>query len=149
MKSTQVSYQIASNLRMYRERAGYSQKQVADLLEIDRSTYTYYELAKTTPSIATVMKLARLFEIDCTDLLATEGHEPPPALHDIAYPTFQFHDLPNEEISLLLAYRDLPEDVQKKLISALQEVSCSVNSDSPKTLEIRVCDAYAPDEPEE
>ena len=33
-------------LRMLRHRAGLTQKQLADMLELDRSSYTYYETGK-------------------------------------------------------------------------------------------------------
>ena len=37
---------IGENLRRLREGCGFSQKQVADAVHIDRSTYTNYELGK-------------------------------------------------------------------------------------------------------
>lgn len=54
---------LATHLRLLREKNGLTQKQVADMLNIDRSTYAYYESGKTRPDILTIAKLARLYRI--------------------------------------------------------------------------------------
>ena len=59
---------LATHLRLLREKNGLTQKQVADMLNIDRSTYAYYESGKTRPDILTIAKLARLYRIS-TDFL--------------------------------------------------------------------------------
>ena len=48
---------LATHLRLLREKNGLTQKQVADMLNIDRSTYAYYESGKTRPDILTIAKL--------------------------------------------------------------------------------------------
>ena len=53
-----------NNLKYYREKCGLTQQQVADALNINRSTYTYYEKGKTEPSINTLQKIMLLFNID-------------------------------------------------------------------------------------
>ncbi len=50
-------------LRNVRIACGLSQREVADMLHINRSTYTYYETGKTSPDLETVRKLAILFSI--------------------------------------------------------------------------------------
>lgn len=42
-----------------------SQQQVADRFKIDRSTYTYYEIGKITPSISMLLKLSKIFNTPC------------------------------------------------------------------------------------
>ena len=42
---------LANNLKFLRKRHGYTQSQVALLLEINRSTYAYYELGRTRPRL--------------------------------------------------------------------------------------------------
>lgn len=64
---------ISCNIRNLRKRSGYTQKQVADLLGLDRSTYSYYELGKIKPDIATIMKLANIFGVHYTEILESEG----------------------------------------------------------------------------
>ncbi len=50
-------------LRNVRIACGLSQREVADMLHINRSTYTYYETGKTSPDLETVRRLAILFSI--------------------------------------------------------------------------------------
>ncbi len=50
-------------LKMLRLNNRMTQKQVADLLNIDRSTYTYYETGKIKPSVDTLVKLCCIFDV--------------------------------------------------------------------------------------
>lgn len=49
---------------------GVTQQEVAELLKIDRSTYSYWETGKTEPSIKNLSKLCRIFNIDFNTLLS-------------------------------------------------------------------------------
>ncbi len=59
---------LASNLKYLRKSIGYSQNQVASLLKIDRSTYSYYELGKTTPSPKNLTILSELYHTSLDDM---------------------------------------------------------------------------------
>lgn len=61
---------LQGNLRYYRTRAGYSQRQVAEYLGLCRSAYTYYETGKSTPSAADLARLAGLYAIRMEDFFA-------------------------------------------------------------------------------
>lgn len=52
-----------------------SQSQVAKILIIDRSTYTYYELGKIQPDIRALKELAKLYNISIDALLDYESNE--------------------------------------------------------------------------
>ena len=56
---------LGKKLKYYRENCELSQQQVANTLNIDRSTYTYYETGKTTPSASTLLKLSKIFNVPC------------------------------------------------------------------------------------
>lgn len=56
-------------LRNLREYYGYNQADVAQILHISRSTYTYYESGKMQPKINTLIKLAVLYNISLNYLL--------------------------------------------------------------------------------
>ncbi len=56
-----------------RKKSGYTQKQVADLLGLDRSTYSYYELGKIKPDVVTIMKLSQIFNVHYTEILESES----------------------------------------------------------------------------
>ena len=51
---------IAETLRCLRVRAIFQQN-IADILNLNRSTYTYYETGKTTPDVRTLNKIAHIF----------------------------------------------------------------------------------------
>ena len=52
------SEDLATKLKRYRLQVGFTQKNVAEVLNISRSTYTYYELGKTSPDPATLNHIA-------------------------------------------------------------------------------------------
>ncbi len=61
-------------LRFLRESFEMTQQQVADILHLHRSTYAYYELGISEPSLATLRNLAILFGISLDDLLDINTH---------------------------------------------------------------------------
>lgn len=63
-------------LRDLRLAHGYSQQNIADMLGLNRSAYTYYELGKCTPSIESLYKLSNLYEMDIEGFVFTEKESP-------------------------------------------------------------------------
>ena len=63
---------INEKLKYYRAKNNFTQTQVSAALGIDRSTYSYYELGKTIPSINMLSNIAKLFNVAIFDLLDTE-----------------------------------------------------------------------------
>ncbi len=59
-------------LRQIRLTCGYSQGSVAEALGVNRSTYTYYESGKTTPSLHTLKKLSQIFDVPIEAFLFPE-----------------------------------------------------------------------------
>ena len=59
-------------LKNLRENCGFTQQQVANILNIDRSTYAYYETGKTVPDINTVIKLSKIFNVSYTEMFEYE-----------------------------------------------------------------------------
>lgn len=51
---------LGNLLKIYRKNSLLTQQQVADALNINRTTYTYYETGKTEPSIDTLHKLIKI-----------------------------------------------------------------------------------------
>lgn len=64
---------LNERLRELRVKSGYTQHQIAKILNIDRSTYSYYEIGKTTPDITVLVKLSKIFNIQINELLADES----------------------------------------------------------------------------
>lgn len=76
---------LGVKLRQLRVNSGYTQQNIADALNINRSTYTYYETGKTTPDISTLQALSKIFKVHIDafleeeptrSLASTEGRRP-------------------------------------------------------------------------
>ena len=61
---------LGSKLETLRKGMGLTQKDVADILKINRTTYTKYETGVTEPNIAALKKLAEIFGVDLNYLLS-------------------------------------------------------------------------------
>lgn len=62
-------------IRQERIAKGYTQRQVAEALNINRATVTYYEMGKTRPDILTLRKLAELFSVSMDVFCYPEKYE--------------------------------------------------------------------------
>ena len=60
---------LAENLRRCREACALSHQQVADALNINRTTYTKYESGKSEPGIMTLVKIAAIYNVSPMELL--------------------------------------------------------------------------------
>lgn len=54
---------VGDVLRSLREQNGLTQKQVSEIMKIDRSTYSYYETGRTVPDMYTLAVLSRIYNI--------------------------------------------------------------------------------------
>ncbi|MDO4830721.1 MAG: helix-turn-helix transcriptional regulator, partial [Clostridia bacterium] len=61
-----------SNLKKYRIKTGLTQKEVATLLSVERSTYTKYETDVSQPCFAIIQKLTDIFGIDYNTIFNCE-----------------------------------------------------------------------------
>lgn len=62
-------HQYINQLSLWRERVGYSQKEVAEYLGIDRSTLANYELGKTQPNAQVMILLCFLYHVTAEEML--------------------------------------------------------------------------------
>jgi len=123
-------------LRELRVKSGYTQVQIAKILNIDRSTYSYYEIGKTTPDISVLITLSKIFNIPINDMLADEGT--PEAVADsrsksnFSYSkknTSHIYELSDNEKALVGAYRACNAEQQNKLLTYINENVLKNNSD--------------------
>ena len=63
---------LSAKLEVLRKKKGLTQKDVADILKVNRTTYTKYETGVTEPNISALRKLAEIFEVDLNSLLADD-----------------------------------------------------------------------------
>ncbi len=65
--------ELAEHMRFLRKCYGFSQDVVAEKLNVDRSTYSYYELGRTKPNIQALIQLCKICGIEIYDLITREG----------------------------------------------------------------------------
>lgn len=65
--------ELAEHMRFLRKCYGFSQDVVAKKLNVDRSTYSYYELGRTKPDIQALINLCEFYGIEINDLITKEG----------------------------------------------------------------------------
>ena len=56
-------------LKMLREKRGYSQKQLADVLHVSKNSVSHYELGSCMPSIDVIINIADIFDVSLDYLL--------------------------------------------------------------------------------
>lgn len=115
---------LSDRLKLLRNNAKLSQQQLADILGIDRSTYTYYETNKTNPSIPLLLKLSGIYGITVDELVGNQNtlrlndsegdflDNPEPdggEAAEISEKILRLSDLNDEEKILILKYRLLED----------------------------------------
>lgn len=106
-------------LRLLRVQSDLTQQNVADALDIQRSTYAYYETGRSKPSVETLTRLAKMYKIsmdyffDNSDTTMTVLHSPKADYHANRKEPECISELDNDEKKLVLMYRQLEkkEDV--------------------------------------
>lgn len=115
-----------------RKKCEYTQKQVADLLGLDRSTYSYYELGKIKPDINTVMRLSDIFDVHYTTILESEDTN---AFSDVRkggvskqlntseenLNVTNFNFLTKKEQDILMAFRLLSNESQRDIMEFISQ----------------------------
>ncbi|MDE6775741.1 MAG: helix-turn-helix transcriptional regulator [Ruminococcus sp.] len=64
---------FSQKLAKARNEAGYTQRQVAEIMKISKSTIASYETGRTEPDIETLGKLADFYAVSVDWLLGTKG----------------------------------------------------------------------------
>lgn len=64
-----MSKEFGERLRNLRKAKGYTQQDMARLLNISRSTYTYYETGKSQPGFQNLKKICEILEVDYNNIL--------------------------------------------------------------------------------
>lgn len=67
---------LSQNLRFLRKAFHFPQWQVALWLNVERSSYTYYETGRTLPPLLILLKLAWFFEVSLDGLVLTDLPKP-------------------------------------------------------------------------
>lgn len=119
---------LGERLRRLRKGTGFTQQHVADALNLDRSTYTYYEVGKTEPNHKTTIKLARIFEVSVQELITgepvpvtNEKNEYAPKPQYTPY-RFENDDKSNVERGLITKYRSLSDEKREEILAFVDKL---------------------------
>ena len=103
---------LAHNLVFFRKRAGLTQQQVADKLNINRTTYTKYETGVSDPGIEIIKRLAEIFDTEVSILL--EGDSSP--LDGTVSDSFDDDMLFDRDVKELLSFFNLLNKEEKEKV---------------------------------
>ena len=114
---------FAERLRSIRKEYRMTQKELAEALNMDRTTYTYYESGKTSPSTANICNLAKIYNVTVGYLLGVEENHPERmrATAPLSDATDPISRLPREERALLMNYRLLSEEDKASVSRLVKE----------------------------
>ncbi len=110
---------MIKNLKLLREERGWSQQKVADMLNLTQQTVFKYEQKSNEPDIATLIRLADIFEVSVDFLIGnTEIRE---KNTNREQPT-----LSKSEIEYIRQLRALPNNVRKSVDNLLKDFNSSL-----------------------
>lgn len=114
--------ELKDTLKELRKNGHLSQQQVADILQINRSTYAYYETGKSKPKLSTLKKLAAIYGISIDSLLGREEEFDEVAVSSTPYDAgwkadTQVSALSAFEQAVLLKLRLMNREQKEKLLS--------------------------------
>ncbi|MGN1444025.1 MAG: helix-turn-helix domain-containing protein [Acutalibacteraceae bacterium] len=119
---------ISKRLRQIRVEHKMTQQNIADVLGIDRTTYTFYETGVSKPSLVTLAKLADIYNVTVGYLLGVEENNPELKRMPEDYGAdskLESNDpislLSREERQILMCYRVLNEQGKKEASQVMKE----------------------------
>lgn len=109
---------FGKNLRWLRERNNFTQAQLANALNLDRSSYSYYELGQSMPNVASLKKIKRIYNVSLDDLLTEDFAE------NLGRKGKVIHDLDDKrEKQLLIYFRSFGQENREKSLSYMKELA--------------------------
>ena len=120
---------LGDRLRAIRKEHGLTQQNIADVLGVDRTTYTVYEGGSITPSPATLVKLSQIYNVTVGYLIGVEENHP--ELRKIPEEKQEKKLLSSDPISLLkkeekellLYFRVLSDAEKHKIIDEMKALA--------------------------
>jgi len=106
---------FGERLRAARETCGFTQQQVADAMEINKSTYCGYETGKRQPDVPKLKKLSQILGVSGDALLET-GFEKK------STPVSESGSIGPERQALLDAIRNIDEETAKTVLDVVRSV---------------------------
>ena len=94
---------VSNNLKLLRENSGYTQKQLADFLGLNRSAYANYESGERTAPLSVLECVAKLFGVDVTMLFEAEPSE----IRSSLLCAFRADELTAEDMKQVADFKDI------------------------------------------
>ena len=119
-----VKVLLHERLRALRQQCNLSQRQVADALGLDRSTYTYYEIGRSQPNLDIIGSICEIYKISVSDLIDVKGL--PYGVDDSGDYSVpgpegdKLCELSSKEQDLLLMFRRLPAQQRNEIIETMR-----------------------------
>ncbi len=123
-----MSLEFGRRLQLYRSNCEFTQKNIADALNIDRSTYAYYERGTTEPDLRTLVKIAKILNVTTSHLIPLEDETEEVTVADIRLSkeqkvrgkdadakTSKVYNLSKGEKELLAIYRAMDKEKREAL----------------------------------
>lgn len=116
-KCSSVHQSFGQNLTKYRKMCGFTQQQIADMLNLNRTTYTKYETGVSEPSFEILKKIVSIYGVDVNVILGEDTFEK--NLTDFIMPMY---NLTKEEQELVGVFRMFNREEKDKLLKVLKEM---------------------------
>ena len=104
--------------RKLRKEKNLTQKQLADLLFLDQTTISKWELGKAIPDYGTLQKIADLYDVTIDLLLNRENHP------------LNWYMLTPEENELIIEYRKLVPSMQAFILDSVKKLNTAQKDES-------------------
>lgn len=123
---------LGEKLKLLRLQFGFTQQQVADVLGIERSAYTYYELGRTKELKGAMLQtLSRLYNVELSYFCDPECTKPvfirsPKTQKEAALQNIQSSEnLTSDEKKLLSIFRSCSQKKKEALLNAFSDIVAS------------------------
>lgn len=119
---------VSESLKKVRKEHKLTQQDIADVLGVDRSTYTFYETGKTSPSIQTLQKLSNIYNVSVGYLAGYEENHPELKAKHVS-PSMNAPDvdpialLAKDEQIMLMCYRVLMNDKKQEILKYIKNLT--------------------------
>ena len=113
---------VDESLKAVRKKYNLRQREIAEALGIDRSTYSFYETGKTNPPLNVVFGLAKIYKVNIGYILGRESQNPEIKPYEgVAAGVDPIAYLSKEEQQLLMYYRLADEEKKAEMLAFLKE----------------------------
>lgn len=120
---------LGDRLRAIRKEHRLTQQNIADVLGVDRTTYTVYEGGSITPSPATLVKLSQIYNVTVGYLIGVEENHPElrkipeEKQREKLLSSDPISLLKKEEKELLLYFRVISDEEKRKIIDEMKTLA--------------------------